>query len=67
MKAEVAKAQADAERLQKSAENKTVDAMFALSATESRNSFIYGLISGPIIFSLGGFMFLLLQCRRSAP
>jgi len=41
--------------------------MFALSATESRNSFIYGLISGPIIFSLGGFMFLLLQRRRSAP
>ena len=29
-------------------------------------SFIYGLISGPIIFSLGGFMFLLLQRRRNA-
>ena len=66
VKAEVTKVQADAERPQKSAENKTVDAMLAFSATESRNSFIYGLISGPIIFSLGGFMFLLLQRRRNA-
>jgi hypothetical protein len=67
VKAEVTKVQADAERPQKSAENKTVDAMLAFSATESRTSFIYGLISGPIIFSLGGFMFLLLQRRRNAP
>ena len=67
VQAEVTKVQADAERPQKSAENKTVDAMLAFSATESRTSFIYGLISGPIIFSLGGFMFLLLQRRRNAP
>ena len=67
VKAEVTKVQADAERPQKGAENKTVDAMLAFSATESRTSFIYGLISGPIIFSLGGFMFLLLQRRRNAP
>lgn len=67
VKAGLTKVQADTERPQKSAENKTVDAMFASSATESRTSFIYGLISGPIIFSLGGVMFLLLQRRRNAP
>ena len=67
MKVGITKAQANLERPQKSADNKTVDAMFASSATESRTSFIYGLISGPIIFSLGGVMFLLLQRRRTAP
>jgi hypothetical protein len=67
VKAGITKVQADAERPQKSAENKAVDAMFASSVAESRTSFIYGLISGPVIFSLGGFIFLLLQRRRNAP
>jgi hypothetical protein len=37
----------------------------ALAAAESRMSFIYGLISGPILFSLGGLVFLLIERWRT--
>jgi hypothetical protein len=37
------------------------------SAAELRMSFIYGLISGPLLFTLGGFVFLLMHRKRMAP
>ncbi len=44
----------------------TAAAALAYAAAESRISFVYGLISGPIIFSFGGIVFLLLSRRRPA-
>src|SRR3954468_2856794 len=57
-------AQADADRMRKDAEKATVDAVFAYAAAESRMSFIYGLISSPICFGLGGAVFLWGERRR---
>ena len=45
----------------------TAEAAFASSAAESRMAFVYGLISGPIIFCFGGVVFLLLNRRRNLP
>lgn len=42
------------------------EAVMAYTAAESRMSFIYGLITGPIIFSCGGVMVLLLGRRRNS-
>ena len=43
----------------------TADAALSYAAAESRISFIYGLISGPILIGFGGVMFLCLR-RRTA-
>ena len=43
----------------------TAEAALAYAAAESRMSFVYGLISGPIVFSFGGAMFLLLRRKRT--
>jgi hypothetical protein len=59
-KTEAIKPQADAEPPRKEA-----DAAFAHAAAESRTSFIYGLISGPILFGLGGLAFLFMPRKRS--
>ena len=42
----------------------TAEAALSFAAAESRMSFVYGLISGPIVFSFGGVMFLLLRRKR---
>jgi hypothetical protein len=64
-KAEAIKAQADAERPRPEAEKTSADAVFAYAAAEARMSFIYGLISSPICFGLGGLVFLWASRRRS--
>jgi len=64
-KAEAIKAQADAERPQPEAEKTSADAVFADGVAEARMSFIYGLISSPICFGLGGLVFLWARRRRS--
>jgi len=64
-KAEAIKAQADAERPQPEAEKTSADAVFADGVADARMSFIYGLISSPICFGLGGLMFLWARRRRS--
>ena len=66
---DAAKALGEAERpRQEAATTPPAEAAFAsFAAAESRISFIYGLISGPIIFSFGGVIFLLLSRRRSVP
>jgi len=43
------------------------DAAYAYAVSESRMSFLYGLLSGPVIFCLGGFAFLLIGRRRAVP
>ena len=65
-KAEAIKAQADAaERPRPQAEKPSADVVFAYAAAEARMSFIYGLISSPICFGLGGLVFLWAYRRRS--
>ena len=64
-KAAAIKAQADAEQPRPEAEKTPADAVFAYAAAEARMSFIYGLISSPICFGLGGLVFLWVARRRS--
>jgi hypothetical protein len=66
-KVDAIKAQADAERPRQEAERTTAEAAIASAAVESRMSFIYGLISGPVIFCLGGVVFLFLNRKTSIP
>ncbi len=40
---------------------------YAHAVSEMRMSFVYGLLSGPVIFCLGGFAFLFLVRRSAAP
>ena len=47
-------------------EAKAPYAVIYASAVESRRSFIYGMISGPLVFTFGGFVFLFMQWRRQA-
>jgi hypothetical protein len=65
--ADAIRAQADAERPRQEPEKTTIDAALAYAAAQSRISFVYGLISGPILFSLGGFVFLFLDRKRNIP
>jgi hypothetical protein len=65
VKAGLMKAEAEAERPRKEAERTIADAAFAYSAAEARVSFIYGLVSGPILFGLGGVAFLFMNRKRS--
>jgi multidrug efflux pump subunit AcrA (membrane-fusion protein) len=66
-KAEAIEAQADVERPRPEAEKTSTetDAVLASTAAEARMSFIYGLISSPICFGLGGLVFLWVHRRRS--
>lgn len=63
-KAEAIKAQADAEPPRPEAEKTSADAVVAYAAADARMSFIYGLISSPICFGLGGLVFLWVARRR---
>jgi hypothetical protein len=64
-KAEAIKAQADAERPGPEAEKTSTDAVLSYTAAEARMSFIYGLVSSPVCFGLGGLVFLWVHRRRS--
>jgi len=64
-KAETSEAEADAERPRPEAEMTSADAGLAYTAAEARMSFIYGLVSSPICFALGGLVFLWTRRRRS--
>jgi hypothetical protein len=64
--ADPARTVTEAERVPPDATKITAEAALAYAAAESRMSFVYGLISGPIIFSFGGAMFLLLRRKRPA-
>jgi hypothetical protein len=64
-KTDALKAQADAEQRRKEVEVTTTDAALAYSAAELRTSFIYGLVSGPTLFVLGGVVFLLMHRRKT--
>jgi flagellar biosynthesis GTPase FlhF len=64
-KAETIEAEADAERPRPEAEMTSADAGLAYTAAEARMSFIYGLVSSPICFALGGLVFLWTRRRRS--
>ncbi len=55
----------DAEFVPPDATKITAEAALAYAAAELRMSFVYGLISGPIVFSFGGAMFLLLRRKRT--
>jgi hypothetical protein len=63
--ADAVKATTDAERAPPVAAKMTADAALAHSAGEARISFVYGLVSGPIIFSFGGVVFLLLRRKKA--
>jgi hypothetical protein len=63
---DVVRAKPDAEQTPQEPVNLTAAAALAYAAAESRISFVYGLISGPIVFCFGGVVFLLLSRRRSA-
>jgi len=64
-KAETIEAEADAERPRPEAEMTSADAGLAYTAAGARMSFIYGLVSSPICFALGGLVFLWTRRRRS--
>jgi hypothetical protein len=63
-KADAIKAQAIAEPPRPEAEQTSADAVVAYAAADARMSFIYGLISSPICFGLGGLVFLWVARRR---
>jgi hypothetical protein len=63
-KADAIKAQAIAEPPRPEAEKTSADAVVAYAAAEARMSFIYGLISSPICFGVGGLVFLWVARRR---
>jgi chemotaxis protein histidine kinase CheA len=63
-KADAIKAQAIAEPPRPEAEKTSADAVVAYAAAEARMSFIYGLISSPICFGVGGLVFLWVVRRR---
>ena len=65
-RAVAAKLQTAAERLGLDTIKMTAEDAFAYAAAESRMAFVYGMISGPIIFCFGGVVFLLLGRRRTA-
>jgi hypothetical protein len=65
-RAEAAKAQADADRARSEAEKAIADAGVALAASESKLSFIYGLLSGLALVGLGGAAFLVMLRQRMA-
>ena len=56
---------AASDRARPSAEKAEVSAAMAYAVAESRLSFVYGLISGPVIFILGGVVFLPWSRRRT--
>lgn len=62
-KADAIEAPTDGESPRKEAEKTTGSDAFAYVATESRISFIYGLICGPILFAFGGVVFLFVSRR----
>jgi hypothetical protein len=57
---------ADADRTQQDTATTPSEAALAFAASESRMSFIYGLVSGPAVFCLGGIVFLLLRRKPHA-
>ena len=59
------KAKADAAYAPQEAATATAEAARASAAAEPGMSFVYGLISGPLIFSFGGVVFLLLSRKRT--
>lgn len=61
---DVAKAQLEAERVRKEAEKAIVQMGLALSAAESRISFVYGLVSGFAVAGLGAGAFLAMRRQR---
>ena len=63
-KADAIKAQAVAEPPRPEAEKTSADPVVAHAAADARMSFIYGLISTPICFGLGGLVFLWVARRR---
>jgi hypothetical protein len=65
-KTESAKTQPNANGFQQVAAEKPVDIVFATAMAEARTSFAYGLITGPILFCLGGLVTFFLQRRRLA-
>jgi hypothetical protein len=56
----------NAERAPQDAVMMPAEAALAYAAAESRMSFVYGLISGPLVFCFGGAVFLLLRRRKPA-
>ncbi len=54
----------DAARAPLEAVKMTAEAALSFAAAESRISFVYGLISGPAVFSFGGVVFLLLRRKK---
>ena len=63
-KVDTIKPQADVEPPRQDAEKSATDVTWATAAAELRMSFIYGLISSPVCFGLGGAVLLLVQRRR---
>jgi hypothetical protein len=64
-KADAIKARAIAKQPRPEAEKTSADAVLAYAAAEARMSFVYGMISSPICFGLGGLVFLWVHRRRS--
>lgn len=58
------KTYAQAERPQQETARPIANAALAYASAEARISFVYGLVSGPIVFCLGGVVFLLLNRKR---
>jgi hypothetical protein len=62
--AEAAKPQAVAGRALSETDPARPETVLSYSAAELRMGFIYGLIGGPLLFTLGGFVFLLMHRKR---
>lgn len=63
--AEAPKSQAGTERARGETDAPRPETVLSYSAAELRMTFIYGLVSGPLLFSLGGLVFLLMHRKRN--
>ncbi|MBX9847080.1 MAG: hypothetical protein K2Z80_35260 [Xanthobacteraceae bacterium] len=63
-RAEAARAQAEAERARNEAERAVAEAIATVASAQSKISFLYGLISGPVLLGVGAAVFLLMRRRK---
>ena len=63
--AEAAKPQAETRRAISETDTAKPETVLFYSAADLRMNFIYGLVSGPLLFTLGGLVFLLMHRKRT--
>jgi hypothetical protein len=63
-RAEAARAQAQAEQARNDAEKAVAEAIVTMASTQSKISFLYGLVSGPAVLGMGALVLWLMRRRK---